>query len=93
MGDANIQIMYNERRNAFSIEKYYDDETLHNELAQTKFIPINMENPQENVNAILFILKSPDFMGQGQTVTDENRLNSPNTPNTPNDTEKMNNLF
>lgn len=86
MGDANIQIMYSQRRNAFSVEKYYDDEVLHNEMGQTKFVPIDLENPEANVNAINFILQSPDFIGDSQEPIAPSEQNQE-------DIKKMENLF
>lgn len=56
MGTAYYQIMFSQNKNAFSIERYYENENLNNEYAMTKYVPMDMENPQASVDAIQSVI-------------------------------------
>jgi len=56
IGEAYIQVYFEERSNMIAVEKYYDNETMNDQYAETKYVPLNVENyaeTQQTVNRII----------------------------------------
>ena len=71
IGEAYIQVYFNESKEMITVEKYYDNEIMNNEYRDMKLVPLNIESPQESVNAVNGILDQ--WMGANRTSVSANK--------------------